>query len=682
MKNTNSPSPSVSPHLRIAALQCDFEGGLEETMRVPGLWHDFGFDTEQLFHTHAENYSAVFLYEQHADKLRAYLAECRQQGIAVILYMNCHILLDSQEDHRDEWAQSRADGSWHRPYGTYYGCCSNSSWKSFFFDAIAQLKSFDIAGLFFDGPSVLDCYCPRCRQLFRESYGCAMEDAAPELLADFSIETRLRFMEQTYQQVKKTNANWRAYFNSNLLGSNLGVKRMQRQLACNDLLGTEGGFLFYGPPKNSAIWHCGLSARMVESLAGDKPRVIFMAGDHKPWSWYLHTPADSRTLYAAILANGASVWYGIHCNTASLNGRTGHAVRDMVQFEQKHEALYRYTESVNDLAFFYSFATAQCYTTSGMESDFYENTGGKTEGCIGNYSKAVEGAYGALFRSGLPCDLVTELSLNRLADYATVFAPSLACMTDETAAALRNYVANGGVLIADSETSLYDGDGKKQPDFLLADLFGASFRGYQHYQTHDYVRFTPETDPFAGEGVPYLPAPTVGIQLEKHAGAIELAAFCPPLSGRYSGCPQPPDAPFILQHSFGKGQVWYLAGTWFELYADYGIVHIRRWLEQLIRAQTSPEVSFLNLPEAVEATVRRSLPSGDLLVHLVNFTGSMTRPIEQVVPLRQVRLQIRTTPVRVASLTTGKELSVSATGEVIIPELRDFEVLRLTPATL
>ena len=129
----NNPLPR---HMRIAALQCDFEGGRENTLKVPELWHTFGFNVEQLFHTHGELYSAVFRKDVHKDILNDYVAECRKYGISIILYMNCHILLESQKDKAEEWAQIDKNGEYVKYYTTYNGCCLNSSWADFFLDSI------------------------------------------------------------------------------------------------------------------------------------------------------------------------------------------------------------------------------------------------------------------------------------------------------------------------------------------------------------------------------------------------------------------------------------------------------------------------------------------------------------------------------------------------------------------
>ena len=119
--------PDIPKHFRMAALQCDFEGGRDNTLSVPAKWKEYGFNYEQLFHTHAELYSAVFEKEKHGEILREYLKKEKENGIDVILYMNCHILLESQKDKFGEWAVADKDGSYKMLYGTYASCCLNST---------------------------------------------------------------------------------------------------------------------------------------------------------------------------------------------------------------------------------------------------------------------------------------------------------------------------------------------------------------------------------------------------------------------------------------------------------------------------------------------------------------------------------------------------------------------------
>ena len=163
-------TPKLSQHMRMAALQCNFEGGKEKTLKIPTLWKEFGFDTEQLFHPIGELYSAVFDKEEHADILKRYCAESANAGINIILYLNCHILLKSQNHMANEWARQNIDGSYTKLYETYFANCLNSTWMDYFFSLIKDLAEYPIAGVFFDGPINTQCYCPRCSAKFAKEY--------------------------------------------------------------------------------------------------------------------------------------------------------------------------------------------------------------------------------------------------------------------------------------------------------------------------------------------------------------------------------------------------------------------------------------------------------------------------------------------------------------------------------
>ena len=574
-------TPKLPYHMRIAALQCNFEGGRERTLLVPRLWSEFGFDVEQLFHTHSELYSAVFDEKRYGSLLKEYLQETSKKGISVILYLNCHILLESQGDMASEWAQVDESGQYPLLYETYYACCVNSTWTDYFLGVIESLREYGIAGVFFDGPVRSPCFCPRCRAKFAAENGIAMTQGSAAQVAQFTLRSVIEFIRKTYEKVKETNPDWVSYINTNLLHSRTSAREMQEILSYNDIVGTEGGFQFYGPPKDVDIWRCGLHARLVEAVAGQKPKVIFMAGDHKPWSWYLHTPAETKLCYASTIANGCSVWYGIHCSTPNLDSVAGDAARKMVQFDKAHSRLYGRTRSLADVGLFFSFDTSKHYTSSGERTDFYDSGASEVDKVVGNYGESFQGAFAALFRSGVPFDVVTELNIQDLSRYSVLVVPTGACMSEETAAAIRAFVRGGGTLIADSETSLYDEELNKREDFLLSDLFGVSFQTYRRYKTHDYFAFEPEFDPFKAEGVKVLPAPAVALDVSVSEGSQVMAKLYPPLPGRYAGRPEEALYPFIVKNGIGKGVCYYLAGTFFELYRGYGITHYKRLVKDV-----------------------------------------------------------------------------------------------------
>jgi hypothetical protein len=574
-----------------------------------------------------------------------------------------------------EWAQMDESGEYPLLYETYYACCVNSTWTDYFLGVIESLKDFGIAGIFFDGPVRSPCFCPRCRAKFATEYGLDMSQDSPEQIAQFTRRSVIEFVRKTSEKVKETNPDWLSYINANLLHSKLSAREMKEILSYNHIIGTEGGFQFYGPPKGVDIWRCGLYARLVEAVAGQKRKVIFMAGDHKPWSWYLHTPAETKLCYASTIANGCSVWYGIHCSTPNLDSAAGRAAKGMVSFDKAYADLYDQTRSLADVALFFSFDTTKHYTSSGEQTDFYDGAASEVETVVGNYGDSFQGAFAALFRSGVAFDIVTELNIPDLSRYSVLVVPTGACMSEEIAAAIRAYVRGGGTLIADSETSLYDEELNKRDEFLLSDLFGVSFQAYRGYKTHDYFAFEPEFDLYNAEAVKVLPAPTVALDVSVLEGSQIMARLFPPLRGRYAGRPEEALHPFIVRNQVGKGMCYYLAGTFFELYRDYGITHYKRLIRDIVSRHSAPVVRLLNAPNSVEFTVRKSISSGRVIVHLINYSGAMTRPIEKVIPLRDLALKVYCPCSAARALLCGQELEVGEGGLVALPEISEFEVI-------
>ncbi len=79
----------------------------------------------------------------------------------------------------------------------------------------------------------------------------------------------------------------------------------------------------------------------------------------------------------------------------------------------------------------------------------------------------------------LPITLITEQDLHaeELSRYRVLLLPNAVCLSDVQAQVIRNYVEQGGGLVATCETSLCDELGRSRGDFALKDLFGTSFGG-------------------------------------------------------------------------------------------------------------------------------------------------------------------------------------------------------------
>jgi hypothetical protein len=481
------------------------------------------------------------------------------------------------------------------------------------------------------------------------------------------------------------------------------------ELACNDIAGSEGGFLFYGPARKAFLGKPGVRARLLEALAPDRPRVVFMAADHKPWSWYPNTPVETRLCIASSSANGASIWWGLHGSTRLLATPGGRAAGDAIRFLARHEEHYAATRSAARVALLHSYDTERERGSAVEASDFY-GTGSGGGKDAGSFARSFEGFADALCRWSVPWDVVTDLDLSadRLAGRDLLVLPTCSCLSDAAVAAIRAFVERGGNLLATFDTSRFDDRGRARAEPGLADVLGirtpGTITGYRDFNYFELA--APRGAGTRGAGargaarlaarladgidVPLLPAPAFALDVEPRPGAVVLARFRAPMAGRYVD-PTPPAGPAVVANRFGRGRVVYLAGTLGEMLQDFALPEHRRLVRNLVDALSRRDVRLEPGPGAaaaggaapinVEMTVRVAEARPDrLVVHLVNHAGIAPRPFEAVAVQEGLRLRLagRLGARSARALAAGKRLRPTRERQDTVfplPPLAEYEVI-------
>ena len=95
------------------------------------------------------------------------------------------------------------------------------------------------------------------------------------------------------------------------------------------------------------------------------------------------------------------------------------------------------------------------------------------------YMANVFGAFRASMEEHLPLNVINDWNLNPddLARYKVLVLPNTACLDDAQVAALEQFVAAGGGLVARLDASLFDEFGDPRPGFALSDLLGVRYAG-------------------------------------------------------------------------------------------------------------------------------------------------------------------------------------------------------------
>ncbi|WP_328466054.1 beta-galactosidase [Actinoplanes sp. NBC_00393] len=242
--------------------------------------------------------------------------------------------------------------------------------------------------------------------------------------------------------------------------------------------------------------------------------------------------------------------------------------------------------------------TARIAVTWDAPSWWALQGGGRPSADI-DYLAAVRQAHRALFRSKLETDFVFPgVSTDALGDYRMIVVPHLYLVSDEAAAAFRDYVAEGGHLVVGHLSGIADPAGR-----IRLGGYPGAFREVLGVRVVEWHPQPPETEFALDDG---LRASRWAERVET-AGAQTLARYT---AGVLAG------APAVTRNRFGAGSAWYLSTA---LTDD----SLARLLRQ-VAAEAGVEPVLPGLPSQVEA-VRR----GDLLFLFNHGPEAATVPLPE-----------------------------------------------------
>jgi len=198
---------------------------------------------------------------------------------------------------------------------------------------------------------------------------------------------------------------------------------------------------------------------------------------------------------------------------------------------------------------------------------------------------------------------------------------------------------------------------------------------------HDYISLKDGTD-FSLKEIngKFIYAPTYGLKLKAQANAKIPVFFCKPLAGRYAGRPEETDVPFIIENKYGKGRSVYVAGTFGGSLDKFHFPEYYHIVYNLVSELSKPVVQLENAPSSIEVNLRRK--GNTIFLYLISFTSDMKRPIQEIIPCRNVKINLFINE-KVKSIKalwhkknvefTRKEDSIS----FVLPVIEDYEVLEI-----
>jgi hypothetical protein len=412
----------------------------------------------------------------------------RKRGIATAVYQSITFDNWAAETHPD-WAQiDRLSGRPMHDHTRYGVCCPNNPGYRAYELAIMEeiLTGYDVDGIWLDMIFFLAiCACPACEDRLRAEEGIeipAVVDWTDPQWARFQEARRRWISEWTKILIDRARELRPDIVVTHNLANALSGWRCAQPLAAGRL-DTYTSADLYGDRFEHLV-----VTKMAQHLSASQPAELMVSVgvnliDHVT----LKTSEQLTTEGLAATAAGSAfiVIDGIDPVGTEQPGNFA-TIRAAFAAMEPYEPFVG-GRPLEDVAIYFSDNSFMDFADNGTLAGPPTKLGGDPFPHV----MAARGAARALTEAHVTFGVITELDLDRLADYRVVILPDVSRMTSREVEAFRAYVASGGRLYASGYTSVVTVDGIRHDDFLLGDVFGVTLVGEEDGRV---AFLTPDSD--------------------------------------------------------------------------------------------------------------------------------------------------------------------------------------------
>ncbi len=610
---------------------------------------------------------------------------CRSMNMSVIARTDPHAAWENVNEIHPDWIQVEANGEKRRHWSNpeLWVTCAFGPYNFEFMNDVHReiMELYEIDGIFSNrwaGHGI--CYCKHCQKNFSAYSG-------------FNLPLTTDRLDSTYQKwtqwrIERLKELW-LLWDSTIRDVKSTSRFIPNGFPDKIITGAQSDIFFTDHQARSGMippWSNGKRAKELRATMGMKPLGgIFSVGIEEQYRWKdsVQNEAEVRIWVAEGTANNMRPWFAKFSGVLYDKRWLG-IVERIYNWHYKHEKYLRNNGSLANVAMVYSEQTERNY--GGQEwqnhSDWHEL-----------------GMYHSLIEARIPFDMVNDQLLNssHLANYKLLILPNIAALSDNQCKQIREFVLNGGSIVATFETSLYNENGEKRNDFGLADLFGVSYSGaVEGAMKNSYLKLNNPDESSDYRSIFYgLEDAFRIINGVYRLNVKPQIDFPSPLTL----IPSYPDLPMehvyplqtetdireLYLRKIGSGRVAYIPWDidrtfWNILNVDHGqlLSNIFRWT---LNAELPVEVKGSGV---FDITIWRQNQS--MTVHLVNFTNPMMMkgPFRELLPVGE---QIVTIKIPEGQNLLGVKLLVSekvppyhlseGNVKIHIPEIVDHEVIAL-----
>ena len=596
---------------------------------------------------------------------------CHRNDIYVVAYLSAIFDTWAYQQNPD-WRIVDANGKEAAPQSRYGICCPNAPYREYIAGLAGEVcEGYAVDGVRFDmtfWPRV--CYCRHCQTRFADEVGDELprtinwEDAAWVRFQRRREAWLVDFAAQLTGAAKAANSGLSVEHQASTypLGWTYGVTRRLAE-QCDFLQGD-----FYGDALQGSFVRklfLGLSPRLP---FGFETCVSVDLGNYTA----LKSEELLRAKAAATLADGGAFVFIDSIDPAgTLNPAAYRRMGAVFAGAEPFEPHLGGTP-IQDVAVYLSTESKCDFADNGRQVD-----GPGISGSLPHVDAAL-GACRSLIDSHIPFGVITSGDLADLSRYAIVVLPNVLMMTEDEADALREYVRASGNLYASKYTSLVATDGRRQSDFMLADVFGVSWIG-ETAESFTYLTPVEGAEDVLAEYTAAHPAGIAGTQMIVDARAevevlsrLTLPYTDPGDPSKFASIHNNPpgrytEHPAIVLNRFGRGRCIYASAD-LENHKPHGDIFVR-----LLR-RLQGEFSFeADAPQCVEMTAFLQEDRRRYIISLVNFQRESPN-----IPVRDIRCRLRTgmsTIGRLLLLPDEEELPFEQAGGLVEFEAPPLETL-------
>jgi putative glycosyl hydrolase-like family 6 (GHL6) protein/glycosyl hydrolase family 42 (putative beta-galactosidase) len=575
-------------------------------------------------------------------------AACRKLGMNVVARTDSHACHRDAYDAHPDWIAVDENGNKRRHWADkdFWVTCALGPYNFEFMTAVhreimAKYMPDSIFTNRWAGSGM--CYCEPCQKNFRDFSGLDLPRSR-----DPKDPARRKYMQWHQQRLFDLCRLWdsaikeinpKASYLANAGGGALSELNMKTfaQLAPMAIADRQSRRGLMAP------WAAGMSAKEYRATMGMKPLAgLTCVGidDSNRWKDSVTNADEIRMWMVDGIAHNYRPTF-TKFNAKPYDMRWFAPVEEVFEWHYANEKYLRNEKSLARVGLVYSQQTGAYYG--------FPDTRAKVE-------DATLGFYQALVEARIPFDMLHDqlLDSDHVSQYRTLILPNIACLSDAQCEQLKQFVRNGGGIVATLETSLYDENGTRRNDFGLAQLFGASFAGkVEGPMLNSYLNLQKDT---AGKIHPLLAGLGDTKRIINGTHQVHITAAGSSIATPLLIEPSFPDLPMeevfpradavhdpgVYLREEGSGRVVYFPADidrtfWDVLAGDHAML-LRNAVLWVSNESAPLEVQGKGVLDVSLWSQRDSITA-----HLVNLTNPMMLkgPIREIIPISSQKVRIR-----------------------------------------